>query len=350
MSPIRSAPIPFRPFGPLRNALAQTILASSRFRAWGPNPMVRNSRPVTLAVEGGVRLLGSRSSHAKGRSKGLVILLHGWEGSIDSTYMRCTGRTLFSRGYDIFRLNFRDHGQSHHLNPGLFYAVLLDEIHQAVRQVAESYRRAPVFLMGFSLGGNFVLRIMKRLGEATAPCLHHAIAVSPVLNPQASTARVDDHPLIRRYFLNKWRRSLAAKSALFPHLYDFSGLFELSTVRAVTERLLERYSDFDSAESYFDAYAVRGDDLKCAALPATIIVAADDPIIPPADFHQLSLHPNTRLVVHPFGGHNGFLHGWRLQSWCVLEALRIFEEASTGGLAEALSRHPERDTYARRIQ
>ena len=68
------------------------------------------------------------------KAAGQVILLHGWEGSADSTYILRTGNALYRRGYDIFRLNFRDHGDSHHLNRGIFYAVLLEEVFQAVRQ------------------------------------------------------------------------------------------------------------------------------------------------------------------------------------------------------------------------
>jgi predicted alpha/beta-fold hydrolase len=86
--------------------------------------------------------------------------LHGWEGSVDSTYLQRCGRSLYRHGYDIFRLNFRDHGDSHHLNSGIFYAVLLEEVYQAVIQAAEFARGGPVFMIGFSLGGNFVLRIL----------------------------------------------------------------------------------------------------------------------------------------------------------------------------------------------
>ena len=123
---------PFLPPGLLSNAQLQTVLASSRFRSLGRNQMVESSSSIIIEVQGGIRLLGSRATHSAETGKGLVIMLHGWEGSIDSTYMLCTGRFLFNRGYNIFRLNFRDHGNSHYLNQGLFYAVLLDEIKQAV--------------------------------------------------------------------------------------------------------------------------------------------------------------------------------------------------------------------------
>ncbi|MCU0540052.1 MAG: alpha/beta fold hydrolase, partial [Desulfobacterales bacterium] len=119
--------------------------------------MAAASRPVVLETAAGVRLLGAYARHKEQPGRGLAILLPGWEGSIDSTYMRCTGRALFQRGYDLFRLNYRDHGESHHLNRGIFYAVLLEEVFEAAAQAAAMAGGKPVLLAGFSLGGNFAL-------------------------------------------------------------------------------------------------------------------------------------------------------------------------------------------------
>lgn len=285
--------------------------------------MASESKRIEIEVTGGIRLLGALSAHSRTPAKGLVIMLHGWEGSIDSTYMLCTGRGLFENGYDIFRLNFRDHGQSQHLNAGLFYAVLLDEIFEAVMQMAAQFDRRPVFLIGFSLGGNFVLRILKTHGAEAAKQIRHAVAISPVLNPRESTRKVDEHPFIRRYFLRKWKRSLQTKAALYPERYDFGDILELKRIGAMTTSLLERFSDYDTS-SYFEAYSVSDDDLLANPLPATIIVAADDPIIPQADFQKLKLNPDTHLVVHDHGGHNGFLMGWPLKCWTDQALLKIF--------------------------
>ena len=287
--------------------------------------MLRASRRIVMEVADGIRLLGSKASHRRTPARGLVIMLHGWEGSIDSTYMLCTGRTLFESGYDIFRLNFRDHGRSHHLNRGLFYAVLLDEIRQAVEKIAMRAEALPVYLVGYSLGGNFVLRVLKACSSEELPELTHAVAISPVLNPQASTSAADGHPLIRRYFLKKWKRSLRTKAALYPDLYDFDDILKLKSIRAITAALLERYSDYPSVESYFDDYAVKGDDLSNNRRPATIIAAADDPIIPVGDFYNLRLNADTRLIVHESGGHNGFISGWPLASWYDTAMLKIFD-------------------------
>jgi uncharacterized protein len=298
----------------LRNGHLQTFLASSGLRARGANPMQEAAGDVILETGGGIRLLGSHSRHPGAVSKGLVVLLHGWEGSIDSTYMRCTGRALYRRGYEVFRLNFRDHGRSHHLNPGIFYAVLLDEVFEAVTQVAAAATGRHVFLAGFSLGGNFALRIARRCETHPIPRLRHVVAVSAALDPEVSTARADRHPLIRHYFLKKWRRSLAIKQQLFPDLYDFSDILRLQTLRGITAALLERYSQYPSARAYFQAYTLTGAALQSIAVPTTLLTAQDDPIIPVRDYHELRANEMTRVVVEPHGGHNGFLDGPRLRS------------------------------------
>jgi hypothetical protein len=309
--------VPLRPYAApfwLRNGHLQTFLASSGFRARGPNLMREAARDVIVEAGGGIRLLGSHSRHPATVPKGLVVLLHGWEGSIDSTYMLCTGRALYRRGYEVFRLNFRDHGRSHHLNRGIFYAVLLDEVFEAVTQVAAAAAGLNVFLAGFSLGGNFALRIARRCETHPIPNLRQVVAVSAALDPEVSTARADRHPLIRRYFLKKWRRSLAIKQQLFPDLYDVSDILRLQTLREITDALLERYSQYPSARVYFQAYTLTGDALQSIAVPTALLTAQDDPIIPVRDYHELRANELTRVVVEPHGGHNGFLEGPRLRS------------------------------------
>ncbi len=299
----------------LRPAGVQTILASAGLRAWGKNPMLNAARETILTTADGVRLLGYMSRQPRTHNKGLVILLHGWEGSSDSTYIRTTGRFLFRRGFDVFRLNLRDHGPSHHLNTGIFYAVLLDEVFDAVRQIGEGETGRPVFLAGFSLGGNFALRIARQCAVQPIHRLKQVVCISPVLDPDKATDRIDNSRLILKYFLKKWRRSLVTKQSLYPDLYDFNTLMGLDNIREMTERLLARYSPYPSAKAYFKGYTLVNGDLRGITVPTTVITSQDDPIIPVEDFYDLRLSRVTRLIVQPYGGHNGFLEGWRLNGW-----------------------------------
>ena len=310
----------------LKNAHLQTILASSKLRTLGANIMRHVARQEIIETAEGIKLLGYLSVQNGDQAKGLVILLHGWEGSTDSTYLLRCGRSLYANGYDIFRLNFRDHGDSHHLNKGIFYAVLLEEIYQAVIQAAGFSNGRPVFLVGFSLGGNFVLRILKKCVNVPIKNLCHAVSISPVLNPQKSTAKIDRITYIRKYFLAKWRRSLIKKQALFPDLYDFADVMGVKTIQALTDALLEKYSNFPTAQAYFNAYSVMGPAIEEVHTPTTIVTAEDDPIIPIKDFYDLKLNNHIRLVVHPHGGHNGFIAGFKLQSWYENMIIRLFDQ------------------------
>ena len=297
----------------LRNRHLQTFLASSRIRARGPDPMAAAARELVLTTSEGIRLLGALST-PPGPARGLAVLLHGWEGSMDSTYLRRTGRALFRRGFAVFRLNYRDHGRSHHLNPGLFYAVKDLEVFEAVGQAARLHPRLPAYLVGFSLGGNFALRIARRAAADPIPTLKHVVAVGPVLDPEASTDRVDRYPLIRAYFMQKWRRSMAIKQALFPDRYDFRAAMRLETVRATTARLVADHSDTPGLDAYFRGYTLTGDRLASLRVPTTLVTAADDPVIPVEDFRRLKAAPSTRVVIRPHGGHLGFLEGLALRS------------------------------------
>lgn len=282
-------------------------------RKLGKNPMLANAREVILETDAHVRLLGHYSAHP--RAKGLVVLLSGWLGDSDSAYMVGTGKYLYQHGYSVFRLNYRDHGDSHHLNEGLFYASHLDEVFECVSRAARGEMGRPVFLAGFSLGGNFALRIAQRCSTTFIENLKHVIGISPLLEPDKSTDAVDGNRFIRAYFLKKWRKSLLKKQSLFSAKYDFGGVLHNTRIRGMTEGLIGQYSTYKNAHEYFEGYTIRDDMLMQIPVPTTIITAEDDPIIPFEDFHRLELNRLTKLVVHRHGGHNGFIESFGLATW-----------------------------------
>ncbi|MGD8406767.1 MAG: alpha/beta fold hydrolase [Anaerolineales bacterium] len=310
----------------LKSTVVQTLFASSNIRKWGNNPMLKAAKEVILNPVGDVRLQGFYSKQSKGKANGLVMLLHGWEGSVNSAYILGTGNFLYNHGYSIFRLNYRDHGDSHHLNRGLFYAVLLDEVFYAVQQVSEYEPGLPFYLAGFSMGGNFALRIARKCADNPIENLNRIFSVSPVLDPEKSTYAIDDIFLLRYYFRKKWQRSLQKKQACFPDLYDFNEVFALDTITAMTDLMLKRYSDYENSAIYFNKYAVLEDALINLPIPTTIITAKDDPIIPVEDFYELKLNSLTNLIIHRYGGHNGFLESLSGETWYEQKMLEIFNK------------------------
>jgi hypothetical protein len=314
----------FRPPGPLKNATLQTVLSSSRLRTCSTVRLRRSSRPRILALDGGVKLLGFYSQPPRREVAGIVVLLHGWEGSAHSTYVLRTAQALFDNGFAVLRLNFRDHGGSHSLNENIFFATLLEEVFCAVRQAAQWFAHRPAGVVGFSLGGNFALRIARQCRRDPIENLTRVAAVSPVIDPGKSTDRVDRIGYIRRYFLYKWRRSLRRKQTLFPDRFRFEDLESISSVREMTDALLERYSRYGSAAQYFAEYNLCGNALEEIDLPTLLLTAADDPIIPIEDFQHLATAPSIHLSLQRFGGHNGFIDGYAMHSWYEDRLVKLF--------------------------
>ena len=89
--------------------------------------------------------------------------------------------------------------------------------------------------------------------------------------------------------------------------------------------MLERYSNYDNASIYFSHYAVLNDTLANVPVPITIISAKDDPIIPVEDFYHLRLNSLTNLIIHRYGGHNGFLETISGRAWYEQKMIEIFD-------------------------
>ena len=306
-------PDPFLPPIGLRPGLVQTALAGQSFRKRGHNPMLEVAEDRIIECEDGVRLRGSYSRAPANRA--LFIFLHGWEGSQNSTYVVSGGRFVFQQGASVFRLNYRDHGDSHDLNEGIFLSTHFNEVFDAVRQAARLADGAPVYIVGFSLGGNFALRIARSLRDLSIPGLSRIFAISPVVDPWGAAPLIDVNPLYRRYFLKKWRASLRRKQELYPHLYDFTDILAQNRVLGMSNIILPRYSPFSRMEDYFNAYRVDPDDLKSCPVPIDVITARDDGMIPEADVRRLRLPRHSRLIVHDHGGHNGFFQSLLGPTW-----------------------------------
>ena len=306
----------FRPPFWMRSAMAQTFLASQKFRKSGTHLMeqVAEERILTCRDENGaaVKLLGQYSQAINPRA--VMILLHGWEGSQDSTYVISHARFLFDMGVSIFRLNYRDHGPTHHLNEGAFNSTLFNEIFDAVRQISEG-ASVPAYLIGFSLGGNFALRIARELTHRPLSNLAHIISVSPVIDPVSAAPIVDVNPLIRRYFIKKWSSSLVKKQAAFPELYNFGDVSRFKTVAQMSEAFLPKYTDYATPEDYFSAYAIAPDDLLECSTPISLIMSKDDPVLPGEDVLTLRLNEASRLFYLNHGGHNGFFTSLSGPTW-----------------------------------
>ncbi len=318
----------FTPHPLARNRHFQTIVSSLYHRNGAA--MQQAAQEMILDAGRGVRLQGYYSPQPEGSSRGVVLLLHGWLGSVNANYVVTIGDYLYRRGYAIFRLNLRDHGDTHQLNPAPFRGDLLEEVFTATRQVAQLEVDQPLHLIGASLGGNFALRLAWRHSQNPLPNLQQTVAICPVLNPYHTTLQLDrGYWLYLAYFRRKWRRSLRQKQALFPHLYDFSAEIAASTCLEMTEIFVRNHSPYPDALTYFRHYTITPEMMAALRSPTTMLPTVDDPIVPITDFRPFagleSTTPQLRVRVQPYGGHVGFIDILPSRPWLGEAALTILE-------------------------
>lgn len=301
----------FNPSFFLKNPHLQSIMASSKLRVPLENHMKKKSREVIISASAGSRLLSFLSPHPA--SKGLIILLHGWEGSSSSAYILSSGAFFYNRGFS--RLNLRDHGDSHHLNEGLFHGALLQETFDAVNYISQKQDKIPVYLIGFSLGGNFALRIARKHRLTPIVNLKHVFAISPPLDPYKSSLAIDRYFFYRKYFLKKWKQSLIKKQRLFPAKYDFKKMLKAKTCMELTEDIMPYFPGMTSCRDYFNLYTLKNDSFQNLNIPVKIFIAKDDPVIPYEDYSNLKENEFFQISRQKFGGHCGFIDLFPSRCW-----------------------------------
>ncbi|AXQ28968.1 alpha/beta fold hydrolase [Solimonas sp. K1W22B-7] len=322
----------FRPPLLIRHAQLQSLLAtkSPRRKLW----LKRGSRMEAVATRheldcgDGVRLAGFHSRQpAEQASRGLALLIHGWEGSQDSSYLYSMACTLYAAGYNVFRLNLRDHGGTHHLNREPFHSARIDEVLGAARAAQQLDGDERLFVVGFSLGGNFALRIGLR-GPAAGVNPQLSIGISPAIHPGSTLEAIEYGPLMfRLYFLDKWRKTLRAKKAAWPE-HDFSAYPGIRSFTESTRRFVADFTDYPSMDDYLAAYTLTPEMLLASPSPVAVLTAKDDPVIPYRYFEGLRAEGSVRaFLATEHGGHCGFIEDLRLRSWAEARVLELFEAA-----------------------
>lgn len=306
---------PFQPGPLLRSPHLQTILGSRGRGFWvrrrAAEVLARAEQQILTSREG-IRLeawVSRQDQPAPG-----IILIHGWLGHADSSYVLSAAAEFWAQGYSVARLNLRDHGATAHLNEEMFHSGRTGEVVQAVEQLADR-TGARTGLVGYSLGGNFALRVARATGIET-------VAVCPAIDPPATMASIDGGFIgYRLFFLLKWQRALQSKERAFPHRYQFESARQLRTVSALTELFVREHTDYPDTATYFDAYTLTGTAL--ADTRASVIYAADDPVIPEAGFE--SLPAGIERIATRHGGHCAFISHPARPTWCDRYLVRHFD-------------------------
>jgi predicted alpha/beta-fold hydrolase len=302
-----------------------------------PHPLLRQADRMTLAatfwprprlavpaedrlftVEPGTRILGRCHWQPEPKSRATLVLVHGLEGSSESPYMLGTAGQALAAGMNVIRMNQRNCGGTEELTPTLYNSGLSADYAVVVRELAaEGFPE--IFVAGYSMGGNLVLKMAGEMGGEAPVALRGVAAVCPSVDLAACVAAIESprNRLYHWHFVRELKQRMRRKARLFPEIYASDGLERLDRIRSIRE--------FDDAITApragcrdADDYYYRASALRVAgriATPTLILAAKDDPMVPVASVLQppVTENPSITLVTPDYGGHCGFVSRHRTE-------------------------------------
>ena len=335
-------PRPFRPAPWLSGPHAQTL--GGRLLRAGSSPVYRRERWSTpdgdfLDVD-----LAFDPGHG-GDRRPVVLVLHGLEGCSESGYVRTCCRRLRERGLRPVALNFRSCGGEPNRLPRFYHSGETADPAHALTRLRERWPGAPLGAVGFSLGGNALLKLMGERGREAADLVDAAVAVSVPYRLAAGAEALEEGMgrLYTAYFLRSLRRSVRAKVRQRGHDFDLDRLARADTLREFDDAFTAPVHGFEDAHDYYRRASAAG-WLEGIRVPTLVVQARDDPFLPREALpeRELRRHPWLAAAVHDGGGHVGFVEGtapWRADFWAEREAARFLEHALVGGDGDSGSRN-----------
>ncbi len=271
--------------------------------------------PRLFQTEPGVQVLGIEQSPGLAAPAGDLILLHGLEGSHASGYMISMAQAALLAGFRTLRLNMRTCGETEQHCPTLYHAGLTSDLAAVVRQYAAE-GRAPVYLAGFSLGGNVVLKLTGELG--TTPLLAGTVAISTPIDLAACCRQMMrwQNRIYERRFVQRLKARYLRRCAQHPDRYSPAALDGVKSVIAFDNQVTAQHFGFGSAENYYRTQSAQN-FLAAIATPTLVVQAEDDPLIPFRVYGHPAFrtNPHLQLLTTRHGGHVGFVSRRRPRFW-----------------------------------
>ena len=298
----------FRPHRMFRGGHAQTLAAF----AWPRRRKFRSVRDQERLFQTApdVKVLAHCRWQPNPKAHPTMIIWHGIEGSSESTYMLSTAQKSFSVGFNVIRMNLRTCGGTEHLTSTIYHGGLTDDLRAVVSELIKQDRLSRLFLVGYSLGGNLVLKLAGEYADDPPKEVLAVCAISPSIDLQASAQLIlkPSNWLYQQDFVRRLKQRLRVKHTLFPDQYDISGLSSVKTLREFDDHYTSRAHGFDGVDDYYyRASSIRVIDR--IRIPTLIIHAEDDPFIPFAPMLDPAVanNPYILLVAPKQGGHVAFL-------------------------------------------
>lgn len=239
-----------------------------------------------------------------------ILLVHGLEGSSRSQYMLGNAARAWAAGCNVIRMNMRNCAGTEDMSPTLYHSGLSGDLAAVMRTLAAEKGLGSFAVVGYSMGGNLVLKLAGELGESRPHSLKAVVGISPAMDLGASADAL--HNLSNRVyewkFLIGMRRRFRRKAELFPEIYSTVGLERIATLRQFDDQITARYSGFAGADDYYDRVSSTR-VVSQISVPTLILHALDDPFIRmlPSTRDALLGNPRVRLIETAHGGHCAFL-------------------------------------------
>jgi predicted alpha/beta-fold hydrolase len=313
----RAAPAWLSDFEPrrlLRNGHLQTLAGTFLPRKWSlPEP-----ENLLVEVEGPVGGYGPSyvlcQCHwqpEKVRSERLtIVIVHGLEGSSSSQYVLGNAARALAAGLNVVRMNMRSCGGTDEISPTIYHSGRSQDVAAVVRKIIETQGPESVAVIGYSMGGNLVLKYAGEVADAPPPQLKAAVGVSPLMDLAVSSAALHEpqNRLYELHFLRSMLERVRRKAVLFPNIYSGHGLEKIRTMRLFDQHIVARYGEFAGADEYY--YSVASCQFAARfRVPTLILHSLDDPFIRmlPATRVALIENPHVTYVETQYGGHCAFL-------------------------------------------
>lgn len=239
-----------------------------------------------------------------------LIVVHGLEGSHESQYMQGIARNGLAAGMNVVLMNQRNCGGMDACAPTLYNSSLSGDVAAVARSVIQMDGVSRFALIGFSMGGNLVLKLAGEWGSDGPPEFRAVAAICPAMDLAASADALHEpgNRLYEWYFLWQLFRRFRAKAKLFPQDFDPARLRGVTSLRMFDDRVTAYYCGFSGAEDYYER-AAASRVVGRIAVPALIVHASNDPFIrvTRATRAQISANPNITYIETNDGGHCAFI-------------------------------------------
>ena len=307
----------------LKNGLFNTLVASSPIREIQQKPLRKKLNRITSK-----QIFTSSNSQSieifeTNLYKKKVIFFPGWLGHKDSKYLIPLADLLHINNFDIIRIHPLDHGDTEHLNKDFFRATDIQTLIEAVEFIGKKYQNNEIHLIGFSLGGNIALRIS---ACESINFLKSTVVISPVIDPEISMRAMDNTSwILKKYFVNKWRRTLRRKMRLH-NISNVEESLRYKDLEKMTEFFTKNFSPHKNVKELFAGYAITQDTINQIKNNTLIYSSVDDPCVPIKPLCSLDQTNNVKFKPQQYGGHCGFIDDFKFNSSVYEEIVNKLSE------------------------